>query len=79
MIVAVLDTVGGTPCLLFYRGEKPLFTLWGDYVSPRNNLFLPDAALEDIKALIETTKAMGMKGPEIKAAVETYLKENGCT
>jgi hypothetical protein len=79
MIVAVLDTVGGTPCLIFYRDGKPLFTLWGDYVSPRNSLYLPDTALENIRALIETTKALGMSGPEIKAAVETYLKENGCT
>lgn len=77
MIIAVCDTVGGTPCVVFYRHGLPVMTLWGAFTSPTKAL--PDSAIEDIKGLIETTKSLKMSNAETQAAVNLYLKENGCT
>lgn len=80
MITVRADSVSGQPCFVFLRAGKPIYTWWGE---PGQSLFygvnhldIGDTSLEELKKLLETMTALGMKYPELVEAVNTFLKEN---
>jgi hypothetical protein len=77
MITIRSDSVGGHPCLIFYRGERAVWTYWGWMGYPFSPLSveLPDSAMDDFKSFCETLTALGgLTTAQKIQALETFLK-----
>ena len=79
MITVRADSVGGHPCMVFYRDGKPIWTWWGNngsqlFKHPSFNM--DDLSLEHLKALLETLKALNVTYPELAAAIEAFFREH---
>lgn len=77
MIRVVRDSVGGQKCLIFYKNDKPILTVWDDQGKPYMSTqgWKLEGLDEELDKLISTMKAFGLTFDKIAEAAHVYCEE----
>lgn len=81
----VEDSVAGSRCFIVYEGQKPITTLWEEFLNydTLRKHFADDIRLrgytdlEDIGAIHDTVLQLGGSREQVRSAIEAWLKEKG--
>lgn len=77
MIRVVKDSVAGKRCLVFYKDDKPIFSLWdfeGAAYRAANGFHFRGLD-EELDKLLDTMDALGLSFEQIAVAAEVFCEE----
>lgn len=73
----VADTVGGAPCVIIYKGDIPLVSIWDDeqVLGIQRVMWENPALAGEVADLVHTIRSLGGGFHELRSALAEYFKE----